>query len=337
LEDRLLKTQHPETHRDGDETVQGTVVRKSQGFYGVDVDGRTIQCALSNKLRKQLVYPIADPASIRRRVVAVEEIRSVDPVAIGDVVRFVDAGDGSGLINEVLPRANKLVRRAAGPKPLEQVIVANVDQVVCVFAATFPEPKWELLDRYLAAAESQELPAIICITKVDLADSEALAEEVGNYRQIGYPVILTSAVTGTGLDEALQVLQGRASVLMGKSGVGKTSLLNALQPGLGLRVNAVSQITGKGKHTTTHLEMFGLEGGGRIVDTPGMREFALWDVGDVELAETFPEMRPFLGTCRFGASCQHDAGASGCAIKAAVQRGAISARRYESYLRLRID
>jgi ribosome biogenesis GTPase len=266
---------------------------------------------------------------------AVEEIRAVDPIAIGDVIRFVDAGDGTGLIVEVLPRANKLVRRAAGPKPLEQVIVANVDQVVAVFAATFPDPKWELLDRYLAATESQELPAIVCVTKVDLTDSDALAKEIENYRRIGYPVILTSAVNGTGIDEMRQVLSGRVSVLMGKSGVGKTTLLNAIQPGLGLRVNAVSEVTGKGKHTTTHLEMFSLEGGGRIVDTPGMREFALWGIGDADLAETFPEMRPFLGTCRFGASCQHDQGASGCAIKAAVQRGATSARRYESYLRLR--
>jgi ribosome biogenesis GTPase / thiamine phosphate phosphatase len=330
----LLEIDHPETQRDGDRTMQGTVVRKSQGFYDVEVDGQTLQCALSNKLRKQLVFPIADPGSIRRRVMAVEEIRAVDPVAIGDVIRFVDAGDGTGLINEVLPRQNKLVRRAAGPKPLEQVIVANVDQVIAVFAATFPDPKWELLDRYLAAAESQELPAIICITKIDLADSAALADEVNAYERIGYPVVRTSARSGVGIGELREILRGRVSVLMGKSGVGKTSLLNAVQPELGLRVNAVSQITGKGKHTTTHLEMFGLEGGGRIVDTPGMREFALWGVGDADLAETFPEMRPFLGQCRFGIGCQHEQ-EPGCAIKAAVQRGTISRRRYESYLRLK--
>jgi ribosome biogenesis GTPase len=318
----------------GERSIQGTVVRKSQGYYDVEVGDNTIHCSLSNKLRKQLVYPLADPASLRRRVVAVREIRAVDPVAIGDVVGFVDAGDGTGLIDEVLPRTNKLVRRAAGPKPLEQVIVANVDQVIAVFAAAFPDPKWELLDRYLAAAESQDLPAVICITKLDLVDAAALADEIRVYQQIGYPVVCTSTRSGEGIEELRQILRDRTSVLMGKSGIGKTSLLNAVQPGLGLRVNEVSQLTGKGKHTTTHLEMFSLAGGGRLVDTPGVREFALWEVGDVDLAETFPELRPFLGQCRFGSGCQHEA-EPGCAIKAAVQRGAVSARRYASYLRLK--
>jgi ribosome biogenesis GTPase len=313
---------------------QGTVVRKGQGFYDVDADGRRVTCELSSKLRKDLVYSTADESSIRRRVVAVAEIKAVDPVAIGDRVRFVDASNGAGLVVEVLPRANKLVRRAAGPKPLEQVIVANVDQIVPVFAATFPDPIWELLDRYLAASESQEVPALICISKVDLADQGALAEAVREYEQIGYRVVLTSARTGVGIDELRQALRGRLSVLMGKSGVGKTSLLNAIEPGLGQRVSEVSQVTGKGKHTTTHLELFALTTGGAIVDTPGMREFGLWGVDGADLAVTFPELRPFLGSCRFGTGCQHES-EPGCAVKAAVESGAISRRRFESYRRLR--
>jgi ribosome biogenesis GTPase len=315
-------------------TLQGMVVKKSQGSYNVVAGERVYPCSLSNMLRKQLVFPMADPGSLRRRVVAVEDIRELDPIAIGDQVRFVDPGDGTGLIVEVLPRQNKLVRRAAGPRPLEQVIVANVDQVIPVFAAAFPEPKWELLDRYLAAAESQGLRALICITKLDLVDSAELRAEVANYERMGYPVILTSAATGAGVLEFRQAIEGRVSVLMGKSGVGKSSLLNVVEPGLGIRVNEVSLVTGKGRHTTTHLELFRLAGGGGIVDTPGMREFALWDVDAADLAELFPDLRPYLGICRFGAGCHHDREPD-CAVKRAVESGTISERRYESYLRLR--
>jgi ribosome biogenesis GTPase len=310
------------------------VVRKSQGQYWVRSGERTIACSLSNRLRKQLIYPIADPGSLRHRVVAVADIREIDPVAIGDVVRYVDAGDGSGQIAEVLPRRNKLVRRAAGNKPLEQVIVANVDQVVAVFAAAHPAPTWELLDRYLAAAESRELPAVICITKLDLAGPGDLDDELANYERIGYPVILTSAVSGDGIDRLREQLRNRLSVVVGKSGVGKTSLLNAVQPGLGLNVNEVSEVTGKGKHTTTALQLFDLDVGGSIVDTPGMREFGLWNVAEGELAALFPELQPLLGRCRFGANCRHDR-EPGCAVREAVYEGKVSERRWLSYLRLR--
>ena len=153
------------------------------------------------------------------------------------------------------------------------------------------------------------------------------------YEQIGYRVILTSAATGAGIDQCKHAIIGNVSVFTGKSGVGKTSLLNAIQPGLGLRVNEVSGKTGKGKHTTSHLEMFGLDEGGSVADTPGMREFALWNVHDRELASLFPDMRPFLGACRFGAGCSHTH-EPGCAVKAAVEAGAISARRHASYTKL---
>lgn len=333
------------THPLGDGSMlTGVVYKKMIGNYDVHVNGQVIPCALSPRLRKILIYPTADPHSLPHIVQKVKTIEHSDPLAIGDVVRVVDARDGTGLIVEVLPRRNKLTRRSAvpmpGAHPFEQVIVANVDQVVAVLAAAEPAPKWNLLDRYLASAESQELPVLICITKLDLANAgggsleQDLCEALQVYRQIGYPVQMTSAVTGEGIETLRQSLQGRTSVFVGKSGVGKTALLNALQPGLGLRVKEVSRVTGKGRHTTTHLEMFPLECGGAIVDTPGMREFGLWEVNADELALFFPEMRPFVGRCKFGLDCQHDE-EPGCAIRKAVQAGQISPQRYQSYMRLR--
>jgi ribosome biogenesis GTPase / thiamine phosphate phosphatase len=312
---------------------EGVVYRKSQGQYAVLAAGRTVQCTISNRLRKQLVYPIADPGSLRPHVVAVEDIRMVDPIAVGDGVQFVAGGAGSGMIVDVLPRRSKLVRRAAGPKPLEQVIVANVDQVVVICAADRPAPSWELVDRYLASAESTEVPARICITKTDLVEPGALDDEVANYRAIGYPVDLTSASSGAGVAEFAVVLQHRLSVLAGKSGAGKTSILNAVQPGLGLRVGAVSAMTGKGKHTTSFLELFPLDGGGGVVDTPGMREFGLWDVHQDDIALLFREFRPLVDRCRFGRSCRHRE-EPGCGITAAVAAGQITQRRYRSYRRM---
>lgn len=316
---------------------EGTVYKKTLGHYFVDIEGETVVCSISSRLRKELIYPIADASSVRQRVVDVEDLAVVDPVAVGDRVRFLDNGDGSGMIVDVLPRRTQLVRRAPGPKPLEQVIVANVDQIVTVFSAAQPKPKWNLLDRYLVAAEAAGLPTLICITKLDLVKRHAkyrqLQESMNLYQRIGYPVILTSSVENEGLAEMREALRHRLSVFVGKSGVGKTTLLNALQPGLGLRVKEISQQTGKGKHTTSHLELFELDSGGRVVDTPGMREFALWDLDGADLAALFPEMAPYLGQCRFGASCSHTH-EPGCAIKEAVAVGEIAERRYESFVRM---
>lgn len=325
----------------GNDTTKytGVVYKKTIGNYFVKIEGRSLPCSISTKLRRKLLYPTADPNSIRPHVVGVKDIDVLDPVAVGDHVNFIDAQDGSGMIVEVLPRQNKFVRHSAvpmpGAHPFEQVIVANIDQVVPIMSAAQPSPKWNLLDRYLASAESLNLPSLICITKIDLVqDDEDLAEEIDNYQRIGYPVILTSATSGAGIEELKSALANRISVFFGKSGVGKTTLLNVLQPGLGLRVNAVNTITGKGKHTTSNLEMVALESGGSVVDTPGMREFGLWEIEDLDLAQLFPEMRPFIGRCKFGMDCSHDT-EPGCAIRSAVATGIITERRYQSFLRLR--
>lgn len=316
----------------------GVVFRKSLGHYTVHTHGREIDCSLSSLIHKQLIYPTADPTSLRPRVQVVREIEHVDPVAIGDRVRYVDAGEGRGQIVEILPRNSKLSRPAPvpGQRVFEQVIVANADLIVPVFAVANPAPKWGLLDRYLVSAEAAELPSLIVINKLDLAwKNPGFDEEIEIYRRIGYPVILVSAATGEGVEELKQALQGKQSVMVGKSGVGKTSLLNAIQPGLGLRVKAVSQgELGKGRHTTTHSEMFELELGGALVDTPGIREFGLWDIPAEELAYLFPEMAEHVGRCKFGLSCHHDQ-EPGCAIRKAVMAEAISPYRYQSYMNLR--
>jgi ribosome biogenesis GTPase len=321
--------------------MQGLVLKKSQGTYMVRVEGQVMPCAISNRLRKNLIYPIATPTDPKRRgkrVVKVEEVDVLDPVAVGDSVDLTLAGDGTGLITEVLPRRNQLVRPKAekqGAHAWEQVLVANVDQVVVVFAA-HPDPKWHLLDRHLVMAEAANIPACICLTKLDRADdSEGIEAEAAAYRLLGYPTLLTSAVTGDGIEAAKGLLQGKVSALMGKSGVGKTTLLNAIQPELGLRVNAVNAHTGEGKHTTTHLEMFDLTFGGSVVDTPGMRLFKLWEADDRDLASLLPDLRPYVGQCKFGLDCTHTH-EPGCAVRAALQVGHITQRRYDSYLDMRV-
>jgi ribosome biogenesis GTPase / thiamine phosphate phosphatase len=318
----------------------GVVFRKTLGHYTVHslIGGREIDCTLSSLLHKQLIFPTADPTSLRHAIQEVREIEHVDPLAIGDRVRFVEAGVGRGMIVEILPRRSKLSRPAPvpGQRVFEQVIVSNADLIVPVFSAASPTPKWGLLDRYLVSAEAAGLPSLIVINKLDLIwKNPELNEEIETYRRIGYPVLLVSAVNGRGIEELKQALQGKLSVFVGKSGVGKTSLLNAIQPGLGLRVRAVSQgEIGKGRHTTTHLEMFRLDFGGALVDTPGMREFGLWDITGDELADLFPEMAGYVGQCKFGLSCHHDR-EPGCAIRKAVMTGSISPYRYQNYLRLR--
>jgi ribosome biogenesis GTPase len=266
----------------------------------------------------------------------------MDPVAIGDEVTFVPGDANQGMILEIHPRRNYLARASAKPMPsahcFEQVIAANVDQVIPVFATAEPTPSWHLLDRYLVTAESYGIPAVIIITKMDLNTDQAaekdLFDAVKSYQRIGYPVILTSAKERLGLGQLTESLHDKVSVLLGKSGVGKTSLLNMIEPDLGLRVKSVNTATGKGRHTTTHLELFPLGMGGGLIDTPGVREFGLWIQNEDNLDYFFPEMRSLIGGCKFGLNCEHDE-EPGCVIRQAVMEGKISPLRYQSYLHLK--
>ena len=220
----------------------------------------------------------------------------------------------------------------AGPDQ-EQVLVANLDQVIFVFAARNPSPNWRKLDRFLVVAEMNQIDAIICLNKVDLDKKGKVRQQLQIYEEIGYPVIWASAKDGVGIDEITDYLAGKITVFAGSSGVGKSSLLNAVEPGLGLKVNQVSKATGKGLHTTRYAELFPLAKGGYVADTPGIRGLALFDIEYTEVDAYFKEIAPLVEQCQFS-DCSHKH-EPGCAVLDAVENGRISKRRYDSYVRLR--
>jgi ribosome biogenesis GTPase len=261
------------------------------------------------------------------------EQRTGEAVVVGDRVRVAEQEDGGWTIEAVADRGSELARRApGGGRKRAKVLVANVDQIVAVFAVTHPSPRLRMLDRFLVLADASGVDALIVANKVDLAGTE----ETGAfepYEAIGYPVILTSVVDGTGITELRAALCDRISALAGPSGAGKSSLLNALQPGLSLRTGTVSETVRKGRHTTVSSRLIPLECGGYVADTPGLRELGLWDVDPEELDLHFPELLPHLDRCRFGRSCTHTHEPA-CAVREAVGRGDVSAARYASYVAL---
>ena len=238
-----------------------------------------------------------------------------------------ESADIEGMIERVEPRHGILNRASRGR---EQVLVANVDQVVIVMSLVEPELKPHLVDRYLASAGQGGIAPILCLNKADLIEPAAYQGMIGLYSQLGVPTFLTSATTGLGVETLRHRLKGRQTVFSGQSGVGKSSLLNAIQPELGLRVREVSDVNQKGKHTTTHAELIRLDFGGWVVDTPGVRQFELWDLAPEEVEGHFPEFRPFVTLCAYP-DCTHTH-EDRCAVKRAVHRRQITAGRYTSYL-----
>jgi ribosome biogenesis GTPase len=268
-----------------------------------------------------------------------QEWQSSSIVAVGDHITLSLNEDGTGTIEDIAPRRAVLsrTRPTAEARRLnsdeEQVLVANPDQLVFVFSIKSPSPNLRKLDRFLTVAEMNELPAIICINKIDLDQLDKIRKKFQLYADIGYRVIYTSAKDNLGVDELKSCLHDKITVFAGSSGVGKSSLLNAIQPGLGLKVNQVSKATGKGLHTTRYAELIPLEGGGYVADTPGIRGLALFDVEPSELDAYFREISPLVSNCQFS-DCTHQHEPK-CAVRAAVQDGRVSQQRYESYLRLR--
>lgn len=254
-------------------------------------------------------------------------------LAVGDVVVLhPDKSGQSWTIAEILPRRTQLVRRSPGGAWGERVMVANPDQVLVVFAIARPEPHRRMLDRFLVIAEANQLAARIVINKIDLATEAEAEAHFGEYRRIGYPLHFTSIRAQAGLDALHDALRAQTSVLTGPSGVGKSSLLNAMYPGLDLRVGEISESVEKGRHTTVGASMHPLPDGGYVVDTPGLREVGLWRVPSDALASCFPEIRDRAHDCRFN-DCRHIA-EPGCAVRAALASGDISTGRHESYARL---
>jgi ribosome biogenesis GTPase len=248
-------------------------------------------------------------------------------VTTGDRVWVRPSLNEEGVIERVEPRHGVLTRSSRGR---EHVIVANVDQVVIVIALREPDLKQHLIDRYLASAEQGGIRPIICLNKADLVDPAEVQPIVGFYSQLGVPTLLTSATAGTGLDRLRRLLKDRQTVFSGQSGVGKSSLLNTIQPGLGLQVKTVSEVNQKGRHTTTTAQLIRLDVGGWVVDTPGIRQFELWDIRPEEVEGFFAEFRPYVPLCAFP-DCTHTH-EDRCAVKGAVARRRLSEQRYFSYL-----
>jgi ribosome biogenesis GTPase len=296
--------------------MHGTVLRAQSGFFWVQTEDGLLECTLRGRLKK--------------------ERQSSDIAVIGDEVEVKQVSPKHGAIEAVTPRRTKLARRAVGSKGVwkEDVIVANVDQVLLVMACANPAFHPRMLDRYLVLTEISELDAVIVANKVDLIGLDRARELFGVYERIGYPVIYTSTKQNLGVDDLRQRLAGRISVVTGKSGVGKSSLLNTVQPGLALATGEVSEVLSKGKHTTTVAELIELRlpGGGYVADTPGIRELGLWRFPVDELQWCYREFRPFIDECRF-AGCTH-IHEPDCAVLAAVERGDIDRGRYDSYVRL---
>lgn len=268
-------------------------------------------------------------ASLRGRVKHESGVK----LAVGDDVMLCPDDRGSGWsITEVLRRRSRLARKEPGRARGERVIAANVDQVVVVFALRQPEPHVAMLDRFLVIAEANALASRVVVNKVDLADRAEAMRLFAVYEAIGYPVHITSCRSGEGLPELREALRGRTSAITGPSGVGKSSLLNALYPGLGLRVGEISASVNKGRHTTVGAYLHPLPDGGFVVDTPGLREIGLWGVPSRGLDECFPEFRPLREECRF-ADCSHLAEPD-CAVREALASGKVDATRYASYQRL---
>ena len=316
-------------------TVVGDVVEDEEAGLGVLLDVDEAACRHGRVLCAGGLHSTVladDGAAYRcatRRLLKTLATDQRHVVATGDRVLFRPSGEDEGIIERVEPRHGVLCRTSRGR---QQIIVSNVDQLLIITSAAEPRIKPNLIDRLLITAEKAKVRPIICINKIDLVDPADLQPLAGVYGQLGYEVLFLSAKTGFGADRLARVMKDRASALAGQSGVGKSSLLMAVEPGLHLRIASVSPDTEKGRHTTTAAQLVPLAAGGFVVDTPGIRQFQLWDVIPEEVGGFFRDIRPYVSRCRYP-DCTH-IHEDDCAVKDAVADARVDARRYESYCQI---
>lgn len=300
---------------------EGRVIKSTGSWYTVmDPDSELYRCRLKGKFR-------------------IRGINSTNPVFVGDKVVFdTSAGDSTGIITKILPRDNYIIRKATRLSKVSHVMASNIDRAFLIVSLIKPRTSTGFIDRFLVTAEAYHIPASIVFNKLDLYD-EALLETLGRlvdiYQGAGYQCFSVSALSGENVESLKDAMQGNVNLFAGHSGVGKSALINSIQPGLDLKTEEISAYHEKGLHTTTFVEMHPLEFGGFIIDTPGVKEFGLIDFNRNEVAERFPEFRKYLHECRFH-NCTH-VHEPGCAVIKAIENGEVSLLRYENYLSILND
>ena len=297
-----------------DRKFTATVVRATGSWYDVLHDGETVRCRIRGRLR-------------------LKGVRSTNPVVVGDEVACEADEGGDYVIADILPRRNYVIRRASNLSKESHIIAANVDQALLMASLRSPETPTEFVDRFLVTCEAYKVPVTILLSKLDLQDAEAVAEFRAVYEGAGYRVLEVSVREGRGVEEVRELLAGRTTLVSGNSGVGKSTLIQAIDPSLDIRTCEISESHHKGRHTTTFSTMYPLAGGGAVIDTPGIKGFGLIDIDEAELWHYFPEMMRVAPACRFY-NCTHTH-EPGCAVTEAVKAGEIAWPRYESYLKIR--
>jgi len=301
--------------------MEGMVTKSTGSWYTVrDKDGQYIECRIRGKIR-------------------LKGMKVTNPIAVGDQVVYSMEHDDKGLIDEIKPRKNYLIRRSTRKTKFGHILASNIDQALVIATFTFPKTSLGFIDRFLIVAESFRIPQVLVFNKSDMWDEEVKewVESIGDiYRNIGVKFLTTSAINGDGLEEFKQQLNSRKTLIAGHSGVGKSTMLNKISPGLiKQKIGEVSTFADKGTHTTTFAEMFEIDKDTFVIDTPGIKELGLIDIEEGEVSHFFPEMRDLFGKCRFH-NCQHMSEPD-CAVIKAVENGQISESRYYSYLSMKED
>lgn len=296
--------------------MNGLIIKSTGSWYDVLCDDkRIVRCRMKGKFR-------------------ISAIKTTNPVAVGDQVNVeLEADQDTGLITAIYPRKNYLIRRSINLSKQAQIIAANLDQAFLIVTLASPRTSLGFIDRFLVTAEAYNIPAVLVFNKLDLYSEdglEILAAYQAIYQRIGYPCYSTSAIKGTHINQIKDLLKNRTTLITGHSGVGKSTLINVLLPGFGLRTGHISDWSDKGKHTTTFAEMFPLPFGGYLIDTPGIRELGVIDIEKQELGHFFPEIRQRMNQCKFH-NCRH-IHEPGCAVLEALEQGNMEPSRYESYL-----